>query len=348
MEMRFLGGSGLQVSAFAFGTATFGVRGDYFTRLGETTDAGEARRLVEICLEAGVNLFDTADGYSGGGSEELLGKALQGYRDQVLISTKVFSRMGDGPNDMGLSRAHIIRACEDSLRRLGTDYIDLYQAHEFDAFTPLEETLAAFDQLVQSGKVRYTGSSNFTGWQMMKALSISDRHGCARFVSQQVYYSLVARDLENELVPLALDQKLGILVWSPLAGGYLTGKFRRGQPKPAGTRRANVEDLAFNLPDEQIDAIVDVLCAVAGERGVPPAQVGLNWLLRKPGVTAVIVGARNAEQLRANLQAASWQLSDEEMRRLNEVSAVPAGYPYWHQQMYGVARNPLLPQVRPE
>jgi aryl-alcohol dehydrogenase-like predicted oxidoreductase len=346
MEMRVLGHSGLKVSTFAFGTATFGVRGDYFTKLGETTQVDEARRLVEICLDAGVNLFDTADAYSNGGSEELLGKALRGYRHQVVISTKVFMRMGEGPNDIGLSRYHIIRACEASLRRLNTDYIDLYQSHEFDAFTPLEETLSAFDALVQAGKVRYIGSSNYTGWQMMKALAISDKYGYERFVSQQVYYSLVARDLEHELVPLALDQKIGSIIWSPLSGGLLTGKFRRGQPKPAGSRRSTTDDLAFNLPQEKMDDIIDVLCDVAAQRGVSPAQVALNWLLRKPTVTSVIVGARNQGQLRDNLQAASWSMSDEEMQRLNDVSKVEPPYPYWHQQWYGSECNPGVPELR--
>jgi len=342
MEMRFLGQSGLQVSTLAFGTATFGGVGSY-SNLGETNNVAEARKLIEICLEAGVTLFDTADAYSNGRSEELFGKAIQGYRDRVLISTKVFGQMGSGANDLGLSRTHIIQACEDSLRRLDTDHIDLYQAHEYDAFTPMEETISAFDQLIQSGKVRYIGSSNFSGWQLMKALAISDRFGYQRLISQQVNYSLVARDLELELIPLALDQKIGTIVWSPLGGGLLTGKFRRGQPKPVGTRRASIDDLVFNLSQEKMDAIIDVLCDVAEKRGVSPSQVGLNWLLRRPGVTSVIIGARNEQQLRENLKTTSWQLTDEEMIRLNEVSKTPLGYPYWHQEMYGVPRNFRIP-----
>jgi aryl-alcohol dehydrogenase-like predicted oxidoreductase len=346
MEMRFLGQSGLQVSTFAFGTMTFGTKGDYFSKLGATNDAAQARRLIEICLEAGVNLFDTSDAYSDGGSEEMLGKAIQGYRDQILLATKVFNRMGSGANDIGLSRAHIVRACEASLRRLGTDYIDLYQAHGFDALTPLDETLAAFDQLVQSGKVRYVGCSNYSGWHLMKALAISEIRGFERFISQQVYYSLIARELEYELVPLSLDQNVGILVWSPMAGGFLSGKYRRGQGGPAEARRSKVSDLAMTIPEEKAFDIVEVVCDVAEQRGVSAAEVALNWLLRKPGVTSVITGARSEEQLRQSLRAAAWRLSDEEMARLNQVSAPAAIYPYWHQQRYGIARNPLLPEVR--
>jgi aryl-alcohol dehydrogenase-like predicted oxidoreductase len=346
MEMRFLGHSGLQVSTITFGTMTFGTSGDYFSQLGDTNDVAAARRLVETCLEAGVNTFDTADSYSNGGSEEMLGQAIQGYRDQIVLATKVFGRMGDGPNELGLSRAHIVRACEDSLRRLNTEYIDLYQAHGFDAFTPLEETLAAFDTLIQSGKVRYVGCSNYSGWHLMKALAVSERHNLAPYVSQQVYYSLIGRELEQELVPLSLDQNVGILVWSPLAGGFLTGKFRRGQSGPADARRTRVSDLAITISEEKAFDIIDVVCAIAAEREVAPAEVALNWLLRKPGVTSVIVGARREDQLRQSLHAAAWQLSDAEMQRLNQVSAIPPTYPYWHQQRYGLLRNPLLPEVR--
>jgi aryl-alcohol dehydrogenase-like predicted oxidoreductase len=314
--------------------------------LGDTNDASAARRLVEICLEAGVNVFDTANSYSDGGSEAMLGQAIQGYRDQIVLATKVFGRMGSGPNDLGLSRAHIIHACEASLRRLNTDYIDLYQAHGFDAYTPLEETLAAFDHLIQSGKVRYVGCSNYSGWHLMKALAVSERHGYQPYISQQVYYSLIGRELEQELVPLSLDQNVGILVWSPLAGGFLTGKFRRGQDTPANARRARVSDLAITISEDKAFDVVDAVCAIAAERGVAPAEVALNWLIRKPGVTSVIVGARSEDQLRQSLHAAAWQLSDEEMQRLNQVSAIPPTYPYWHQQRYGLPRNPPLPEIR--
>jgi aryl-alcohol dehydrogenase-like predicted oxidoreductase len=346
MEMRFLGQSGLRVSTFSFGTMTFGTQGDYFSQLGDTNDIAAARRLVEVCLEAGVNLFDTSDAYSDGGSEEMLGKAIHGYRDQVVLATKVFNRMGPGANDIGLSRAHIVRACEASLRRLGTDYIDLYQAHGFDALTPLDETLAAFDQLVQSGKVRYIGCSNYSAWHLMKALAVSEIRGFERYISQQVYYSLIGRELEFELVPLSLDQNVGILVWSPMAGGFLSGKYRRGQGAPADARRSRVSDLAITIAEDKAYDIVDVVCDVAEQRGVSAAEVALNWLLRKPGVTSVIVGARTEEQLHQSLHAAAWQLSDEEMARLNQVSALPPIYPYWHQQRYAAPRNPSLPDVR--
>jgi aryl-alcohol dehydrogenase-like predicted oxidoreductase len=307
-------------------------------------EADEARAMVDVCLDAGVNLFDSADVYSAGRSEEVLGQAIAGRRDEVLVATKVFVRMGDGANDLGLSRRHIVRACEDSLRRLGTDYIDLYQAHGFDALTPLEETLAAFDDLVRSGKVRYIGCSNYSGWQLMKALSVADAAHGARYVSQQVYYSLAGRDAENELVPLGIDQGVAVIVWSPLAAGFLTGKFRRDGASPEGARRAVMPEPP--LPPQAFD-IVDALVKIAQERDVSPTQVALNWLTRKPGVTSVSFGARTMEQLKDNLGAASWSLSDEEMDTLNAVSDVAAPYPYWHQRKYAVVRNPPLPSVRP-
>jgi aryl-alcohol dehydrogenase-like predicted oxidoreductase len=344
MELRLLGHSGLKVSVLSFGTMTFSGT-ESTSRVGRT-GVDEARMMVDMCLDAGVNLFDTADVYSAGVSEEILGEAIQGKRDQIVLATKVFGRMGKGAQDMGLSRAHIIQACEASLRRLKTDYLDLYQAHGFDALTPLDETLSAFDHLIQSGKVRYIGCSNYSGWHLMKALGISEREHLARYVSQQTYYSLVGRDLEQELVPLALDQNVGILVWSPLAAGFLTGKFRRGETGPSGVRWSWESDPPMQIPQEQAYDIVDTVVDIAQQRGVSPTQVSLNWLLRKPGVTSVIFGARTVEQLKDNLNAASWSLSDEEMERLNTVSTMNPPYPYWHQRKYAVERNPLLPQIR--
>lgn len=343
MEMRFLGNSGLKVSALAFGTMTFGGEGQ-FRQMG-SVQVDEARRHIDLCLEAGVNLFDTADVYSQGASEEILGKALGKRRDDVILATKGHGRMGDGPNDVGQSRKHIIRACEESLRRLGTDYIDLYQVHGIDALTPLEETLGALDDLVRSGKVRYIGCSNYSAWHLMKALCVSERKGLERYVSQQVYYSLVARELEYELVPLSLDQGLGILVWSPLAGGFLSGKFRRGQAGPEGTRRSQRGDPG-TIDEEKGYDVLDVLEEVAREHDATIAQAALNWVLRKPGVTSVIVGARTEEQLADNLEAASWELTGEEVRRLDEASATPPIYPYWHQRRFNSERVPQLPATR--
>jgi aryl-alcohol dehydrogenase-like predicted oxidoreductase len=339
MEMRFLGKSGLSVSTLSFGTMTFG-GGEFFEHMG-ATQVDEARRLIDLCIDAGVNLFDTADIYSQGKSEEVLGQAIGKRRHDILIATKAFARMGDGANDIGLSRHHLIRACEDSLRRLGTDYIDLYQVHGFDALTPLEETLRALDDLVRSGKVRYIGCSNYSGWHLMKALCVSERQGLERYVSQQVYYSLVARELEYELIPLSLDQGVGILVWSPLAFGFLTGKYRRGQAEPEDTRRAKLGDVG-TLDLEKGYDIVDVLDEIARDRKVTIPQVALNWLLHQPGISSVIIGARNEQQLKDNLGAATWQLTADEIKRLNEVSTVPAIYPYWHQQKYGAERNPPI------
>ncbi|MGE3272084.1 MAG: aldo/keto reductase [Chloroflexota bacterium] len=329
MEMRRLGSSGLQVSALGFGTMTFGGV-DNFRMVG-TTQVDEARKLIDICLEAGINLFDSADVYSQGASEEILGQALEGRRDDVILATKVHGRMGPGPNDIGQSRHHIIRGCEASLKRLRTDYIDLYQVHGFDALTPLEETLRALDDLVRAGKVRYIGCSNYSAWHLMKALGISEREGLEKYVSQQVYYSLVARELEYELVPLALDQGIGGLIWSPLAGGFLTGKYRRGQAGPQDTRRPQRGDPG-TIDEEKGYAIVDVLEEIAQAHNATIAQAALNWLLRKPGVTSVLIGARREEQLVDNLKAASWKMTPDELKRLDEVSAVPPIYPYWHQR----------------
>jgi aryl-alcohol dehydrogenase-like predicted oxidoreductase len=329
MEYRQLGRSGLKVSTMSLGTMGFGGTG-WASPVGNL-EVKEARQQIDICLEAGVNLIDTADIYSNGLSERILGEALGVDRDEILIATKVRGAMGSGPNDDGLSRHHIMRAVDASLRRLGTDYIDLYQVHEWDGLTPLEETLSALDDLVQSGKVRYIGCSNYTARQLMKSLWISDSRGYESFVSQQIYYSLQARDAENELVPISIEEGLGILVWSPLAGGLLSGKYRRGQDAPEGTRRfEGWTEPPVNDEDRLYDTI-DVLTEIADGHGVSAAQVALAYTLAKPAVTSVIVGARTEEQLRDNLAAAQLKLSTEELERLDTVSGVPLLYPYWHQ-----------------
>lgn len=329
MQYRQLGRSGLRVSVLTLGTMTFGGRG-VFGKTGDTDVAG-ARRLVDRALEAGINLFDTADVYSWGASEEILGEVLRGRRDQVLIATKARMRMGDGPNDAGLSRQHLIAACEASLRRLGTDRIDLYFLHEWDGQTPLEETLRALDDLVRSGKVRYVGCSNYAGWQLMKALGISERQGWERFVSQQIHYTLEAREAEYELVPIAVDQGVGIMVWGPLAGGLLSGKYRRGQPHPSGTRHLAEWGEPPVRDEGRLYDIVEALVEIGAERGVPAAQVALAWLLGRPGVCSLVIGARTEEQLAGNLGAVELELSQAERERLDRVSAPPLLYPYWHQ-----------------
>jgi aryl-alcohol dehydrogenase-like predicted oxidoreductase len=329
MDYRQLGHSGLRVSALTLGTMTFGGRG-HWTRVG-ATEVDTATRQVDMCLDAGVNVIDTADVYSEGLSEEVVGKTLKGRRDRVLIATKARFAMGDGPNDAGLSRHHLIRACEASLRRLGTDYIDLFQVHEWDGHTPLEETLSALDHLVNSGKVRYIGCSNYAAWHIMKALGISERKNLQRFISQQIYYSLQARDAEYELVPVALDQGVGILVWSPLAGGLLSGKYRRGQDMPEGSRHLTDWNEPPVHDEDQLYDIVDVLVEIAEARGVSAAQVALAWTLGRPGIATVVVGARTEEQLADNLGAADLTLEDDERARLDEVSAPRLMYPYWHQ-----------------
>jgi aryl-alcohol dehydrogenase-like predicted oxidoreductase len=329
MDYRQLGHSGLRVSTLTLGTMTFGGRG-HWTRVG-ATEVDTATRQVDMCLDAGVNLIDTADVYSDGLSEEVVGKTLKGRRDRVLIATKARFAMGDGPNDAGLSRHHLIRACEASLRRLGTDYIDLFQVHEWDGHTPLEETLSALDHLVNSGKVRYIGCSNYAAWHIMKALGISERKNLQRFISQQIYYSLQARDAEYELVPVALDQGVGILVWSPLAGGLLSGKYRRGQDMPEGSRHLTDWNEPPVHDEDQLYDIVDVLVEIAEARGVSAAQVALAWTLGRPGIATVVVGARTEEQLADNLGAADLTLEDDERARLDEVSAPRLMYPYWHQ-----------------
>jgi aryl-alcohol dehydrogenase-like predicted oxidoreductase len=329
MDYRQLGCSGLRVSSLTLGTMTFGGR-DQFANVGSTDVAG-ATRQIDLCLDRGINFIDTADVYSGGLSEEILGAALKGRRDRVLLATKAHMPMGGGPNDAGLSRHHLIAGCEASLRRLGTDHIDLYQVHEWDGQTPLDETLEALDTLLRDGKVRYVGASNYGGWQLMKALGVADRHGYQRFVTQQIYYSLQSRDAEYELVPIAIDQGVGILVWSPLAGGLLSGKYRRGADGPAGSRQLTDWNEPPVRDQEQLYDIVEALIEIGEGHGVSAAQVALAWLLERPGVVSVIVGARTDEQLADNLGAADLKLSDGERSRLEEVSRPPLIYPYWHQ-----------------
>ena len=343
MELRLLGKSGLEVSVISFGTMTLGGEGR-FAAMGNV-QAEEARRLIDICIEAGVNLIDTADVYSFGKSEEVLGEALGARRKDILIATKAFVKIEPGTNKAGLSRRHLIEACENSLRRLRTDYIDLYQAHNFDSLTPLEETMRAFDDLVRAGKIRYFGSSNYSGWHLMKALAISDRHGWTRYISQQINYSLAARDVEHELVPLGLDQGVGVMAWSPLQFGLLSGKFRRGQGKPAEIAAQHAGGSGEHRRGARVQHI-DVLDEIANARGVSVAQVALNWVMRKPGVDTVIIGARNEKQLRDNLASANWSLTDEEVGRLDTVSAAPMPYPRWHQQKFAGDRNPPLKSVR--
>jgi aryl-alcohol dehydrogenase-like predicted oxidoreductase len=329
MEYRQLGRSGLRVSALTLGTMTFGGR-DKFASVG-STDVEGATRQVDMCLDAGVNLIDTADVYSGGLSEEIVGRTLRGRRDRVLLATKARMAMGEGPNDAGLSRHHLIRSCEASLRRLGVDHIDLYQVHEWDGATPLEETLDALDHLVSSGKVRYIGCSNYAGWHVMKALAISEQRGYQRFISQQIYYSLQARDAEYELVPVSLDQGLGILVWSPLAGGLLSGKYRRGEDGPEGSRHLTDWNEPPVRDEDALYDIIEALVEIAEGHDASPAQVALAWTLGRPGVASVVIGARTDEQLADNLGAADLVLGDEERTRLDELSAPPLLYPYWHQ-----------------
>ncbi len=328
MEYRQLGRSGLRVSEITLGTMGFGGSG-WAAAVGQI-DVDGARRQIALARDAGVNLFDTADVYSGGTSEEILGQALGSDREDVLIATKVRMPMGDGPNDAGLSRHHIIRGAEASLRRLGTDYIDLYQVHEWDGHTPLEETLHALDHLVQSGKVRYIGCSNYAAWQVMKALWTSEREGVSKFVSQQVYYSLQARDIEYEIVPLAIDQGLGILVWSPIAGGLLSGKYRRGVEAPAGSRHLTEWSEPPVHDEDKLYDTIEELVAIGADHGVSAAQVALAYTLAKPGITSVVVGARTEEQLADNLASADLELSSDELDRLDRVSAQPLLYPHWH------------------
>ena len=339
MDYRQLGRSGLQISALTLGTMTFGGRGN-FAKVGDTDLAG-ARRQIDMCLDAGINVIDTADVYSTGRSEEIVGEAVESKRDDVLISTKVRMKMGDAPNMSGLSRHHVISGCEASLRRLRTDHIDIYHVHEWDGMTPLEETLEALRYLVDSGKVRYIGVSNYTGWQLMKALGIAERDHLPRFVSQQIYYSLQERSAEYELIPLGVDQGLGTLVWSPLAGGLLSGKYRRGQGAPAGSRHLTDWNEPPVYDEGKLYDTVDVLVEVAESHGVSAAQVALAWLLKRPTVSSIVIGARTDEQLADNLAAVELTLSEEEVGRLEEVSRPPLIYPYWHQ--YRTATDRLGP-----
>jgi len=340
MEYRQLGNSGLKVPALCFGTGTFGGNGELFNAWG-ATQVPEATRLVDICMEAGVNFFDTADVYSAGLSEEILGKAVAGRRDKVLIATKASFPTGPGPNDRGNSRFHLIQACEASLKRLGTDYIDLYQMHGFDALPPVEETLSALENLVRAGKVRYIGCSNFSGWHLMKSLSASERYGWSKYVSHQVYYSLIGRDYEHELMPLGADQKIAAMIWSPLGWGRLTGKIRRDAPPPAVSRLPKTAQMGPPVSDEHVYKVVDALDEVAKETGKLVPQIALNWLLQKATVTSVIIGARNEEQLLQNLGATGWNLTPEQVAKLDAASAVTLPYPYWHQQAVAGERNPL-------
>jgi aryl-alcohol dehydrogenase-like predicted oxidoreductase len=340
MDYRQLGASGFKVPVLCLGTGTFGGRGEFFKAWGGS-DVAEATRLVDICLEAGLTMFDSADGYSGGAAEEILGQAIRRRRDQVIISTKGTFRAGPGPNDVGSSRFHLIRAVEGSLRRLGTDYIDLYQLHGFDAMTPVEEVLQTLDDLVRAGKIRYIGCSNFSGWHLMKSLAVSERYGLARYVAHQAYYSLIGRDYEWELMPLALDQKVGAVVWSPLGWGRLTGKIRRGAPLPEVSRLQSkvAADGGPPVDAEYVYRVVDALDAIAAETGKSVPQVALNWLLQRPTVATVIIGARNETQLRDNLGAVGWALTAEQVARLDAASTVTLPYPYWHQRGF-TERNP--------
>jgi aryl-alcohol dehydrogenase-like predicted oxidoreductase len=343
MENRQLGSSGLRVPVLSFGTGTFGGTGPLFGAWG-TSDVEEARRLVDICLEAGVNLFDTADVYSNGASEQVLGEAIRGRRDAVLISTKTGLPMGDGPDDWGVSRSRLTRSVENALRRLGTDYIDILQLHALDASTPVDELLTTLDTLVAAGKIRHVGVSNYPGWQLMKALAAADRHSWPRFVAHQVYYSLIGRAYEDDLMPLGADQGVGALVWSPLGWGRLTGKIRRGTPIPEGSRLHETAAFAPPVDDEHLYCVVDALDALAEETGKTVPQVAINWLLQRPTVSSVIIGARSEAQLRDNLGAVGWSLTRTQIATLDAASAVLPPYPHTpYRQQEGFARlNPPL------
>ena len=339
METRFLGRSGFKVPVLSFGAGTFGGQGPLFSTWGNT-DVEGAKRIIDICLEAGLNLFDTADVYSSGASESILGAALKGRRDQVLVSTKATFRFDEGPNSVGSSRWHLLRTVDEQLRRLQTDYIDLFQLHGFDARTPVEETLSTLDDLVRAGKIRYLGVSNFSGWHLMKSLAVAERHGYARYVANQAYYSLVGRDYEWELMQLGLDQGVGAVVWSPLGWGRLTGRIRRGQPLPADSRLHGSADYGPPVPDELLYRVVDALDDIARETGKTVPQIALNWLLQRPTVSTIVIGARNEEQLRQNLGAVGWNLAPEQIAKLDAASTVTKAYPYWHQASFA-ERNPL-------
>ena len=339
VEYRLLGNCGLKVPVLSFGAATFGGGTEFFKAWG-ATDVAEATKMVDICLDAGVNFFDTADIYSLGMAEEILGEAVKNRRDKVLISTKATFAMSDEQNNVGSSRYHLIKACDDSLRRLKTDYIDVYFMHGFDALTPVEEVMSALDTLVKSGKVRYIGCSNFSGWHLMKANDIAKQNGWAGYVSHQAYYSLIGREFEWELMPLGLDQNIGTMVWSPLGWGRLTGKIARNSPLPKESRLHETADKGPQVDDDYLYKVVDVLQEVASETGKSVPQIALNWMLTRPTVSNVVIGARNIEQLKQNLGAIGWQLSAAQIARLDQASAVTPIYPYWHQRQFA-NRNPL-------
>jgi aryl-alcohol dehydrogenase-like predicted oxidoreductase len=345
MEYRQLGKSGLKVPELCFGAGTFGGGNQFFDAWGATSDIAEAKKIVDICMDAGINMFDTADIYSDGNSEIVLGKAIEHLnREDVLISTKATFRLGKGPNDVGSSRYHLIQSAERSLKRMGTDYIDIYHLHGFDAFTPVEETLDTLNTLVRSGKVRYIACSNFSGWHLMKSLAVSDRYGWARYVAHQVYYSVIGRDYEQELMPLGIDQGVGAIIWSPLGWGRLTGKIRRGHPLPAESRLHKTAAQGPQMEDEYLYKVIDALDEVAKETGKPLPQVALNWLLQRPTVATVIIGARNESQLRQNLAAADWNLTAEQVAKLDAASKTPAPYPYWHQRQFPALYRGVVPE----
>lgn len=339
MEYRRLGASGFKVPVLSLGTGTFGGKGDFFGAWGNT-DVAEAKRLVDICLDAGLTMFDSADIYFDGAAESVLGGAIKGRRDRVLISTKATFRAGDDPNAVGSSRFHLLRACDAALRRLGTDYIDLFQLHGFDALTPAEETLSTLDDLVRAGKIRYVGVSNFSGWHLMKSLAVADRYGYPRYIANQTYYSLIGRDYEWELMPLGLDQGVGAVVWSPLGWGRLTGKLRRGAPLPAQSRLHATGDKGPQVSDEYLYRVIDALDEVAAETGKSVPQIALNWLLQSPTVSTVVIGARNEEQLRQNLGAVGWNLTPAQVAKLDAASEVTPAYPYWHQRGFAEINPP--------
>lgn len=340
MEYRQLGNSGLTVPVLSFGTATFGGGNEFFKAWG-STQVAEASEMVNLCLDAGVNLFDTANVYSKGAAEEILGKAIKGKRNQVLISTKASFPMSDEVNDHGSSRIHLVKACEDSLRRLDTDHIDIYHMHGFDGVAPVEETLKVLDNLVQSGKVRYIACSNFSGWHLMKSLSVSERYGWSKYIAQQAHYSLLCRDFEWELMPLGIDQHIGTIVWSPLSSGMLTGKYNRNQPLPLDARVAQGGSPVPSEPAdlERLYTIVDALKEVAAEVNKTVAQVSLNWLLQRPAVANIIIGARNEAQLKQNLGAVGWNLTLDQVKKLDAASNVRLAYPYWHQAQFPMLKS---------
>jgi aryl-alcohol dehydrogenase-like predicted oxidoreductase len=347
MEYRRVGASGLRVPALSFGTATFGGTNEFFKAWG-TTDVAQATRLVDICLEHGLTLFDSADGYSSGAAETILGGAIKGRRNQLLISTKATFPFSNGPNDYGSSRIHLIEAVNGALTRLGTDHIDLFQLHGFDAWTPVEETLSTLDDLVRAGKIRYIGCSNFSGWHLMKSLMTSDRYGYPRHIAHQAYYSLIGRDYEWELMPLGTDQGVGAIVWSPLGWGKLTGKIRRGQPPVAGSRAKEIAGTGPVVSDEHLFKVVDALDEMAKETNKSIPQVALNWLLQRPTVSSAVIGARNEKQLLDNLGAVGWNLTADQVGRLDAVSAVPPSYPTWHQDGFAMLQRPIVAKRHPD